>query len=128
MLNSGLTKLEIHSDERGLLAEVLRESLLKKPIKFIYTTMTHPNCIRAGHYHKEKWEWFFVTFGKARIALEDKRTGEKEMVIMDGNAPSVLELKPYVKHTIEAVGDGDLHLTAVSNKEFDENSQDTYID
>lgn len=121
-------KYDLHVDNRGSLVEILRESQLPMPIKFIYTTVTHPNFVRAGHYHKEKWEWFFVTNGKARITLKDLQTNEEEVLILDERYPTVLEIKPMVMHTIEVIGEKDVHLTAISNKEFDANNQDTFVD
>ena len=53
-------ELEIHSDKRGWLVEMLKRDALKEDIKQVYVATIKPGCVRGNHYHLKRTEWFLV--------------------------------------------------------------------
>ena len=70
-------ELEIHSDERGWLVEMLKKNEIKEDIKQIYVATIKPGRVRGNHYHLNRTEWFLVIGEKAEIYLQDIKTKAK---------------------------------------------------
>ena len=70
-------ELEIHSDERGWLVEMLKRDELKEDIKQVYVATIKPGCVRGNHYHLKRTEWFLVIGEKTEIYLQDIKTKAK---------------------------------------------------
>lgn len=74
-MNKGISgvkikKLEKHSDDRGFLAEILRddENLMKKFGQSTFTK-TYPGVIKAFHWHKKQDDLWFIFEGNARLCF-----------------------------------------------------------
>ncbi|MEE9525667.1 MAG: glucose-6-phosphate isomerase family protein [Candidatus Woesearchaeota archaeon] len=62
----------------------------------------------GGHYHKgivksKDPEINVIIKGKAKYKLQNTKTDEEKEIIVE--AQSIIEIQPYVKHTIEALED-----------------------
>src|SRR5665647_542031 len=75
-MNVVVKKLSLIADDRGWLAEVLKNEL-SEPIGQIHFSLSKQGVVRGNHYHKHRIEWLFVTSGSGKIFLEENVTGEK---------------------------------------------------
>ncbi|MGC8979542.1 WxcM-like domain-containing protein [Caldisericum sp.] len=119
-------KLEIHYDERGWLAEILRVDRIEQKISQIYVSYSVKGIVRGGHYHKRKTEWFFVINGEASFYLRDLNTGEENDLQITAEDHMLVEIPPGVFHTIKSKTE--LYLVVASSEVFDKNDSDTYVD
>lgn len=119
-------KLEMHYDERGWLAEILRVDRIEQKISQIYVSYSLKDAVRGGHYHKCKTEWFFVIRGEASIYLRDLDTGEENNLIITDKDYILLEVPAGVLHTIKSKTE--LYLLVASNEVFNKDDPDTYND
>ena len=113
-------KLDIHSDERGELAEFHRGS------GQTYVSRTRPGYTRANHYHLHKTEKFLVVEGEAilRLRLRGSLLGTARH--LHGTDFEVIEVFPDIVHSITNVGKTDLVLVVWASEIFDPNDPDTY--
>ena len=105
-----LKKLAVHSDDRGILMEVLREEDPGfAPIKQTTYTEAYPGVIKAFHWHRRQWDmWFFVS-GMAQVVLYDLRPEspthrQTDVVIMGERAPGLLAIPIGVAHGYRVLG------------------------
>jgi len=54
--------IDVKSDERGWLAEIIRQEELVRTKEFgqFMVTTAYPSCVKGNHYHIRKFEWFCV--------------------------------------------------------------------
>jgi dTDP-4-dehydrorhamnose 3,5-epimerase-like enzyme len=119
-------KLEIHSDSRGWLAEIIRRDEIDKTIAQVYVSQSIPGIIRGGHYHKKKTEWFFVIKGNAKLTLKDLLSNEERVIYIKESDHILVEIPPMVFHKIES--QTELYLLVISSEVFNRNEPDTYSD
>jgi UDP-2-acetamido-2,6-beta-L-arabino-hexul-4-ose reductase len=111
-----LKELEVHSDNRGWLAEMLKRDEIKEEIKQIYVASIKPGKIRGNHYHLKRIEWFFVAQGKADIYLEDIKTKEHICLGVSSEEPKVVTIFPGIAHAVKNTGkDASLLVSAQNN-------------
>jgi UDP-2-acetamido-2,6-beta-L-arabino-hexul-4-ose reductase len=84
-------KLKIHFDERGWLAEILREDEIKEKIKQVYVATIEPGKIRGNHYHLKRKEWFFILKGEGKLYLKNPKTKRKKILKISEKAKRVVE-------------------------------------
>jgi UDP-2-acetamido-2,6-beta-L-arabino-hexul-4-ose reductase len=125
-MNIEIKTLEKHSDQRGLLLEILKDNEITESMKQVYFSTTKPGAVRGGHYHHRKIEWFSVVKGKAKIICEDITTKDKKEVILTESEPKVLKIGPPVSHAIHNIGEDDMYLIIVASEVFDPKDPDTY--
>ncbi len=67
--------LEIKSDERGWLFELLRGEWLEKHKQFgqFHISVAYPGKVRGNHYHTRKVEWFCVPVGTGLLLWRMRR-------------------------------------------------------
>ncbi len=119
--------LEIKTDKRGWLAEILKSDELKrKEFGQLFITTAHTGITKGGHYHKRKTEWFCVIKGKGLLVLEDIKTNERKEIILDAEEISTVKIEPYMKHSIKNIGDGILYLIVYVDEQFDPGDADTF--
>lgn len=126
-MNIQIQSLEKHADQRGYLTEILKDTDNTKEIKQVYSSSSKPGSVRGNHYHMSKIEWLSVIRGKARLICEDNNTKEKEELIISDDFPMVVEIRPYVSHAIQNIGNEDMYLLVITNKIFDQKNPDVYI-
>lgn len=125
-MNSELETLEKHTDERGLLLEILRDDEIKEEIKQVYFSTSKPNVIRGNHYHKRKIEWFSVVKGTAKLVLEDNESKEREELIISDDKPAIIKILPNISHAIQNIGDDEMYLIVIANEVFNSDDADTF--
>lgn len=104
-----IKKLNVISDERGRLMEILRsdESLF---IKFgqLYMTVANHGVVKGWHYHQVQWDNFSVVKGMIKLALYDNRKDSptyqmvNEFFIGEHN-PQLVRIPPYVLHGFKGI-------------------------
>jgi len=127
--NYEIRKLEVHTDQRGWLAEILRKEHLKgKQFGQIYFTATRPTMARANHYHKRKTEWFCVIKGEAKLVIRgvnDKKTNE--IIMKDGNLV-VVKIPPNTVHSIKNIGNDMMYLISYVDEPYNPEDPDTFVE
>jgi UDP-2-acetamido-2,6-beta-L-arabino-hexul-4-ose reductase len=118
-------KLKIHSDERGWLAEILREDEIKEKIKQVYVATIEPGFVRGNHYHLKRKEWFFVLKGEGKLYLKDPKTRKKILKISE-KTKRVVEISPKIIHAIKNTGKEPLYLISIQNDLYDPRNPDTF--
>ena len=117
--------INIHKDQRGWLAEILREDILKHKIAQVYISFSKKSSIRGGHYHKRKIEWFYAISGKAIVFLRKfDETIEETFEISDENQ-KVIEISPFVYHRLEILTE-EMLLLAGSSEVYNKDDPDTF--
>ncbi|MFQ6073485.1 MAG: hypothetical protein ACE5KT_12410 [Methanosarcinales archaeon] len=51
-MNINIREIKVHVDERGWLAELLRQEDVGGDFGQFYLTTAYPNVVKANHYHK----------------------------------------------------------------------------
>ena len=113
-------KLEVHSDERGWLVEMLKGL----DIKQILVVAVNPGKTRGGHYHLEKTDWLFV-LGQGEILLEDIETKEKMTIKTD--EPKLVTIYPKTYHLIKNMSDKVIYFVEAKDSIYDPKNTDTHI-
>lgn len=125
-MNIKINKIELKSDERGWFAEILKSFQVdKKEFGQIGLATSKPGAIRGNHYHTRKTEWFCVILGKAKLVLEDAKTGERKEIILDENDLQVIEIGPNIYHALQNIGSDIMYLLHYVDEPFDPNNPDT---
>ncbi|MFZ7136943.1 MAG: NAD-dependent epimerase/dehydratase family protein [archaeon] len=114
----------LHSDERGKLAEVVKE----KTGGQTFYSFTRPGKTRGNHYHRRKIERFFVVEGVASIKL--RRIGSTQIISykLTGDQHSYVDIPLFYTHNITNIGETDLLTLFWTNELFNEEDADTYYE
>lgn len=122
-------ELNMKSDERGWLTEVLSSSDIDNThFGLIHLSTAKPGFIKGNHYHKRKTEWFCVIKGRGKLILMDLKTKEKKEIHLGGENMRVVEIPPYILHSIENTGNEEMYLLAYVDESFDPKNPDTYYE
>jgi len=125
-----IKKLNINLDDRGWLTEVLRaDDDFFKEIKQTNYTETYPGVIKAFHWHKKQWDFWFVVSGSAQVVLYDLREdsptkGETDVFYLGENNRSVLAISPGVAHGYRVLGTKNVGLIYYTTESYDPNNPD----
>jgi dTDP-4-dehydrorhamnose 3,5-epimerase-like enzyme len=123
-----IKKLEIKTDQRGWLAEILRREDLhpgREAFGQFFVTTAHPGVSKGHHYHLRKHEWFCVIKGRALLVLEDIDTKQRTEIPMGEDSMVTVELPLRSAHAIKNTGDDMMYLLAYTDEPFDPQDQDT---
>ena len=124
-----IRKLEVHSDQRGWLAEILRKEHLKnKEFGQIYVTTAHPDMIKANHYHKRKTEWFCVIKGEAKLSLRELNDKKIHEIIMKDDNLIVVKIPPNTVHGIKNIGSDMMYLLSYVDESYNPEDPDTFVE
>jgi len=119
-------ELEIHSDKRGWLVEMLKRNELKEDIKQIYIATIKPKQVRGNHYHLKRTEWFFIANGKAEISLQDIKTKAKTCLKISSKKPKVIIIFPKIAHAVKNTGKEIVYLISAQSDIYNPKNPDTY--
>lgn len=116
--------LEVHSDSRGSFIEFYRGSRLPtdRPVLQGNISRSVAGALRGLHFHRRQWDYWFVLFGEAFVALVDIRTGSPteratSTLRLSGDTPHGLFIPPGVAHGFLA--ETDLVLEYLVDRYFD---------
>ena len=101
-----IKKLGVFEDQRGWLAEILRDDESDYRPVMSYLSMTQPGLVRGPHEHVEQTD-YFCFIGKFRLYLWDNRQGsstyqQHEFIDTDGT-PTVAIVPPGVVHAYKNI-------------------------
>jgi len=102
-----IKELYIHQDQRGWLAEIMRDDESSVKPVMSYLSMTRPGLSRGPHEHRDQTD-YFCFIGKFRVYLWDNRKdsatfGERE-IVETGGAPTIAVIPPGVVHAYKNIG------------------------
>jgi UDP-2-acetamido-2,6-beta-L-arabino-hexul-4-ose reductase len=117
------------SDKRGTLIEFLRWTELssKHASGQIYCVSIQPGCKRGHHYHKQTNEWLTVLHGKVKITLEDVKTGERMVIVLDADSnEGVKRVKygPNIAHLLENISQSTSVVVVYISEEYNNEDPD----
>ncbi len=116
--------VERHTDERGWLAETVRG--INGGQTFV--SETNPGHTRGNHFHRHKFERFFVVAGKAEISIRRIGYSGVETFVVSGDKPCYIDMPTLHTHSITNVGSGPLLTQFWANEIFDPRNPDTYFE
>ena len=117
-------ELEIHSDKRGWLVEILKRNEINDDIKQISVASIKPGCVRGNHYHLNKTEWFFVIGGKAEFYLENPKTKEKIRLKLNPKKPKVITVFPKIAHAVKNTDNKTLYFIEADSEIYNHKKPD----
>jgi len=123
-------QLKINSDDRGFFTEILKKGDgVFKEIKQTSYTETYPGVIKAFHWHKKQWDFWFVAAGTAQVVLYDLREksltkGETEVIYAGENNHVVIVIPPGVAHGYRVLGEKKVGLFYHTTEAYDSRNPD----
>lgn len=97
--------LEVHADIRGSFVEFYRESWLATDHSALQGNISRSTAgsLRAMHFHRRQWDYWFVLSGEMFVALADLRTGSPTeratwTLQLSAETPRGLFIPPGVAH------------------------------
>lgn len=114
--------LDMHADERGGLAELVRESHAGQ----IFVSRTRAGVTRGNHYHDTKVERFMVVAGEAVVRLRRVGGSDVHQYGVNGDQPQAVIIPPGMVHSIENVGRDEMITLFWADEVFDPDRPDTY--
>jgi UDP-2-acetamido-2,6-beta-L-arabino-hexul-4-ose reductase len=115
-------ELEMKADERGSLAEFLKQ----KGFGQVFVSRTKPGVTRGNHFHHSKAEKFFVVEGEGLIRMRSIEGGPVTEFAVRGSRYQVVDIPPGFTHSITNVGDREMVTIFWSSEIFDPAHLDTY--
>jgi UDP-2-acetamido-2,6-beta-L-arabino-hexul-4-ose reductase len=121
-----VSKLHQKFDDRGWLAEILQmDGGGVQGSGQIFVSAAKPGVTKGRHYHTRKVEWFCVIHGRARLVLEELKSGRREEIEMGESSMVTVKIPPGVGHAITNVGSDLMLLMVYVNEVFDPANPDT---
>ena len=94
------------ADERGWFAELMRSSLLPKPVRQSNLVFSRKGVIRGLHYHERGQDDLFACIrGMARVVVLDRASGEAYTEDIGDENPVALYIPGRHAHGFEALTD-----------------------
>ena len=98
--------LQLHADERGWFAELIRASNLPKPIRQANLSRSKQGVIRGLHYHERGQDDLFVCLeGMVRVVVLDRETGDVFTTDIGDDNPVAVYVPGIYAHGFEALTD-----------------------
>ena len=95
-----------HDDERGWFAELIRASVLPKPIRQANLSRSRRGVIRGLHYHERGQDDLFVCLeGMVRVVVLDRETDEVFSLDIGDDNPVAVYVPGAKAHGYEALSD-----------------------
>jgi dTDP-4-dehydrorhamnose 3,5-epimerase len=95
-----------HDDERGWFAELVRASVLPKPIRQANLAHSRKGVIRGLHYHERGQDDLFVCLhGMVRVVVLNRETGETWSEDIGDDNPAAIYVPGIHAHGYEALTD-----------------------
>ncbi len=114
---------EIHSDDRGNLAELVKSSHFGQ----IFVSRTRPGITRGNHYHHTKTEKFIVIAGEGVIRFRHIDETEILELPVRGEEYRIVEIPPGYTHSITNTGTTEMITLFWASEVFDPDRMDTYF-
>ena len=114
------------TDNRGRVFEVLRREHVPEEFGQVYVFTGSPGSVKGNHYHARKTEWFCVIGGKGELILFDKRSQQRESIILSGDNPTVVTISAGVAHAIRNLSDIEMVVLAYITEPYNPDDPDTF--
>jgi dTDP-4-dehydrorhamnose 3,5-epimerase len=116
-----------HADDRGYFEELIRvtDDVFVEGFGQLSHSKMYPGVIKAWHIHKTQVDWWYVPFGRLRVALHDLRADSptrgvtQELGLGDDLPPAVLKIPPGIAHGCKVIGETPAHLFYVTSRTYD---------
>ncbi|HSD98643.1 MAG TPA: WxcM-like domain-containing protein [Patescibacteria group bacterium] len=120
-------KLVSHVDERGAFIELLKKaSLPKTQFGQLSITTIEPKQQKGNHYHKIRWEWFYIIEGDVEIELIKVTTKKRKKLSISSKNPSLISIPPYWNHILFNKSTHKATAVVYSSIEYMKNKPDVY--
>lgn len=126
----GIKKLTLHCDDRGFFTEVLKfGEETYHPVKQTMYSETLPGIIKAFHWHKRKWDIWFIVKGMAQVVLYDLREdsptkGETQVIYAGEKNFLLIAIPPYVAHGYRVLSQSPLGIFYHTTESYNPNDPD----
>lgn len=112
-----------HADDRGYFEELIRvtDDFFHEGFGQLSHSKMYPGVVKAWHIHKTQIDWWYVAFGRLRVALHDLREESptrgvtQEIALGDDLPPAVLKIPAGVAHGCRVIGETPAHLFYVTS-------------
>ncbi|NTU71280.1 MAG: dTDP-4-dehydrorhamnose 3,5-epimerase [Coriobacteriia bacterium] len=124
--------LQVHTDERGLLMEMLRcDDPDFQSFGQVYVTMVNPGVAKAWHYHKKQTDHFVCLGGTAKIVLHDTREGsptkgETNEFVVGWDNQQLIIIPKDVYHGFTAAGTQPAFIVNIPTEPYSSADPDEY--
>ena len=118
-----LRPLVRHPDDRGYFEEIIRmgDPFFSEGFGQWSHSKMYPGVVKAWHIHITQVDWWYVVFGRLRVALHDLRKDSstlgvtQEFQLGDDLPPAVLKIPAGVAHGCRVIGETSVHLFYVAS-------------
>jgi dTDP-4-dehydrorhamnose 3,5-epimerase len=112
-----------HADDRGWFEEVIRvtDAFFAEGFGQWSHSKMYPGVVKAWHIHKTQIDWWYVPFGRIRVALHDLRPESQtrgvtqELQMGEDLPPVLLKIPAGVAHGCKVIGAMPAHLFYVTS-------------
>lgn len=101
VFESGNDNLEVHSDDRGVIADVFYNT----NINHVAIIKSEPNAIRGNHYHKETTQHMLMTKGSLEYWYKPVGSDEPAKMFL-AKEGDLVTTKPYEIHALRITDEG----------------------
>ena len=116
----------VHRNETGSFQELARRS----GVDFgqLSVLRVNPTCVRGGHYHARKKEWFCPIMGQGVLKILNMETNEERGISLDGfKKREFFLVNPHEVHWVANIDPFvDLEVLIIISEEFAEHDPDTF--
>lgn len=101
-----IKELSVYEDNRGWLAEIIRDDESDVKPVMSYLSMTRPGLARGPHEHTEQTD-YFCFIGKFRLYLWDNREGSgtfrEQKIVETSGVPTIAVVPPGIVHAYKNI-------------------------
>ncbi len=115
-------KYKQNFDDRGSFTELIKLNSGGQ----ISFSVTRNDVIRGNHFHTRKIERFSVIKGSALVMMRQVGTSDVLKLILDGSAPSFVDIPVWYSHSIKNIGSDDLYTVFWISEHYSLETHDTY--
>lgn len=116
-----------HADDRGYFQEIIcvNDHFFGEGFGQLSHSKMYPGVVKAWHIHKTQVDWWYVPFGRLRVALHDLREGSptqgvtQELQLGDDLTPAVLKIPAGVAHGCRVISNTPAHLFYITSHIYD---------
>lgn len=114
----------LHEDERGSFQELAHSD----DVQFgqLSILKINPKCVRGGHYHTRKQEWFCCIHGKCRLDLVNVYDKSQLSSILEDTCRVFLPVEPFHIHTVKNLSNTKVcELLVIASEKYNPDDADT---
>jgi dTDP-4-dehydrorhamnose 3,5-epimerase len=133
MIDGVITKeLNVRSDERGRLMEIIRkDDQLFLKFGQVYMTTAYPGVVKGWHYHRKQIDNFAVVKGMIKLVLYDNRDdsptkGEINEFFLGEHSPLLVQIPSLVLHGFKCISQEEAICVNCPTEAFDYQQPDEF--